>query len=202
MSLLSDLFQSQEVETVGGRCKGSLIHKLCIYVYFLNTFACFHYQGSLTSSWPLDWAPGPRGRHRGSPPRPPGPRAWRGHLCGTRRRSQDVSSERLFRWWMIDVLILFTSTTWSLLRRRRQHYWGRVIVNAVKIPLHRVLDVRLPDLGITAGAERLGLLLAEGRHLSVPDPPARELPHHHRLRGEGLDDFLRSEVVRLGLNKQ
>ena len=68
-------------------------------------------------------------------------------------------------------------------------------MDAVKILLDRVFNVRLPDLGVTAGAKELSLLLAEGRHLGVPDPPARELPHHHRLRGEGLDGLFRSEVV-------
>ena len=67
-------------------------------------------------------------------------------------------------------------------------------MDTVKILLDRVFNVRLPDLGVT-GAKELSLLLAEGRHLGVPDPPARELPHHHRLRGEGLGDLLRSEVI-------
>ena len=68
-------------------------------------------------------------------------------------------------------------------------------MDAVKKLLDRVFNVWLPDLGVTAFADELSLLLPEGRHLGVPDPPARELPHHHRLRGEGLGDLLRSEVI-------
>ena len=73
---------------------------------------------------------------------------------------------------------------------------------------------------LPAGAKAVTLffLFAKSRHLGVPDqseesidcidqweasipdhPPARGLPHHHRLRGEGLDHLLRGEVGGLRL---
>ena len=86
------------------------------------------------------------------------------------------------------------------------------------MPIFIMIFSQMWPLPAGAKAVTLFFLFAKSRHLGVPDqseesidcidqweasipdhPPARGLPHHHRLRGEGLDHLLRGEVGGLRL---